>query len=625
SQGKTGMSFISRILKPSTRPGEAETAAGSPSLLPSQQPQQQGKPKQLAQRRPVRSQAVEPADTLKIVIRGDSSVGKSCLLARLQGGAFIEEYAPTERPRSAIIRWKCDSRSATLQVWDAVDSGRPRRARAGLKLANDCDNRSPRGAASAAVSGGSAGSDEAAAAAAYAGCHGVVLMLDMTKAWTMAYVERELARAPPDLPVLVLANHRDMGHHRSVTADQARMAIRESGRRLEITRYAESSMRNGYGLKYVHRFLCLPYLCAQRQRLLQRLEANTEDRTTAVLELQLEEEESRQANDGMDHTRSKKKEDASRISDSSQQQTSVTDTAPKTPSPLPSQSPPAVVGRLSAPPARLIPGAEQYLMELRRAQLPQPPQPPSTQPQQPQPPPHHQPKLPSSPTPPPLSPSRPEPAGADDERSSQSSSQRSPTAADAAEVGVEAIDGVANADVDVADDVDSDDASPGAVVSTHFDDVAELDDSAVAAFAADADAVDGDGDEAEDAEQVETVAVPPVPAPVIDWGPLLAKYEDEPAESQVLPEPSAEEQKQQTKKKRKKKTKQQQQQPVEPEQPEPPVRPKSKSKSKVKLEKSVKTKSGKRAIASEQQQQQQQQPKAVLSKEEEELERFLNE
>uniref|UniRef100_A0A1I8HMP0 Rab11 family GTPase n=1 Tax=Macrostomum lignano TaxID=282301 RepID=A0A1I8HMP0_9PLAT len=581
------MSFISRILKPSTRPGEAETAAGSPSLLPSQQPQQQGKPKQLAQRRPVRSQAVEPADTLKIVIRGDSSVGKSCLLARLQGGAFIEEYAPTERPRSAIIRWKCDSRSATLQVWDAVDSGRPRRARAGLKLANDCDNRSPRGAASAAVSGGSAGSDEAAAAAAYAGCHGVVLMLDMTKAWTMAYVERELARAPPDLPVLVLANHRDMGHHRSVTADQARMAIRESGRRLEITRYAESSMRNGYGLKYVHRFLCLPYLCAQRQRLLQRLEANTEDRTTAVLELQLEEEESRQANDG-------------------QQQTSVTDTAPKTPSPLPSQSPPAVVGRLSAPPARLIPGAEQYLMELRRAQLPQPPQPPSTQPQQPQPPPHHQPKLPSSPTPPPLSPSRPEPAGADDERSSQSSSQRSPTAADAAEVGVEAIDGVANADVDVADDVDSDDASPGAVVSTHFDDVAELDDSAVAAFAADADAVDGDGDEAEDAEQVETVAVPPVPAPVIDWGPLLAKYEDEPAESQVLPEPSAEEQKQQTKKKRKKKTKQQQQQPVEPEQPEPPVRPKSKSKSKVKLEKSVKTKSGKRAIASEQQQQQQQ-------------------
>uniref|UniRef100_A0A1I8IM01 Rab11 family GTPase n=1 Tax=Macrostomum lignano TaxID=282301 RepID=A0A1I8IM01_9PLAT len=397
------MSFISRILKPSTRPGEAETAAGSPSLLPSQQPQQQGKPKQLAQRRPVRSQAVEPADTLKIVIRGDSSVGKSCLLARLQGGAFIEEYAPTERPRSAIIRWKCDSRSATLQVWDAVDSGRPRRARAGLKLANDCDNRSPGGAASAAVSGGSAGSDEAAAAAAYAGCHGVVLMLDMTKAWTMAYVERELARAPPDLPVLVLANHRDMGHHRSVTADQARMAIRESGRRLEITRYAESSMRNGYGLK-------------------------------------------------MDHTRSKKKEDASRISDSSQQQTSVTDAAPKTPSPLsplPSQSPPAVVGRLSAPPARLIPGAEQYLMELRRAQLPQPPQPPSPQSQQPQPPPHHQPKLPSSPTPPPLSPSRPEPAGADDERSSQSSSQRSPTAADAAEVGVDAIDGVANADVDV--------------------------------------------------------------------------------------------------------------------------------------------------------------------------------
>lgn len=36
------------------------------------------------------------ANAVKIIIRGDKNVGKSCLFLRLQGDKFKEEYAPTD-------------------------------------------------------------------------------------------------------------------------------------------------------------------------------------------------------------------------------------------------------------------------------------------------------------------------------------------------------------------------------------------------------------------------------------------------------------------------------------------------------------------------------------------------
>uniref|UniRef100_A0A1I8HBH0 Rab-like protein 6 n=1 Tax=Macrostomum lignano TaxID=282301 RepID=A0A1I8HBH0_9PLAT len=211
----------------------------------------------------------------------------------------------------------------------------------------------------------------------YKGCHGVILVLDMTKAWTLAYVERELPQVPASLPVLVLANHRDMGAHRSVTEAQARSVIMQSGRPLESTRYAESSMRNGYGLKYIHRFLNLPFLHLQRLSLMAQLKTNEEDMEAVILELDLEEESEESSYDRYQQQLRARAESGQLAAQNSvpqqplseqqqQQRTAVVKDA------SPSPSSPVVEDqqqqRPAAPPPRLIPGSERLLIELQRAQ-----------------------------------------------------------------------------------------------------------------------------------------------------------------------------------------------------------------------------------------------------------------
>ncbi|KAK9523104.1 hypothetical protein VZT92_019527 [Zoarces viviparus] len=228
---------------------------------------------------------------MKIVIRGDRNTGKSTLWHRLQGKKFVEEYLPTQEIQATSIHWnyKTTDDVVKVEVWDVVDKGQKyplpegvgkgKRRGENLKLENEPQE-----------------SDEVALDAefldVYKNCNGVIMMFDITKQWTFNYILRELPKVPTHVPVCVLGNHRDMGEHRVILPDDIRDLIAGLNRPMGASyiHYAESSMKNGFGLKYLHRFFNIPFLQLQRETLLRQLETNQLDMDATLEELCVQQE-----------------------------------------------------------------------------------------------------------------------------------------------------------------------------------------------------------------------------------------------------------------------------------------------------------------------------------------------
>ncbi|KAI1289441.1 Rab-like protein 6 [Halotydeus destructor] len=222
---------------------------------------------------------------MKIVLKGDRNVGKTCLFLRLQGEGYKDEYVPTDEIQVTSIQWnyKATDDVVKVEVWDVVDKAKKKKKIDGLKL----DGKLSKIPEQEDESDGPA--LDAEFIDVYKGTNGVIMLFDCTKTWTYEYVQRELPKVPSHIPVLVLANHRDMGHHRAVSEDQVKQFIDELGRHEGSgqVRYAEASMRNGFGLKFVHKFFNLPFLHLQRETLLKQLETNCKDIHTTCEELNL--------------------------------------------------------------------------------------------------------------------------------------------------------------------------------------------------------------------------------------------------------------------------------------------------------------------------------------------------
>ncbi|XP_011403974.2 PREDICTED: rab-like protein 6 [Amphimedon queenslandica] len=206
---------------------------------------------------------------MKVLIRGDRNTGKSCLFRRMQGKPFTESYIPTNEIQVGHIQWTypCTNDMVKVEIWDVVDQGRSTKKGKDvpLKLSNEAD----------------ASQDMALDASfldVYKGAHCVVLMYDITKQWTWQYIERELQHIPLHLPIVVIGNYLDMREHRSVSMEDAEFYVTHLNRPEGAAdiRYAESCMKNGYGLRYLHKFLSIPFLQLQQETLLHQLKTNRE-------------------------------------------------------------------------------------------------------------------------------------------------------------------------------------------------------------------------------------------------------------------------------------------------------------------------------------------------------------
>ncbi|KAM6985139.1 rab-like protein 6 [Aplochiton taeniatus] len=229
---------------------------------------------------------------MKIVIRGDRNTGKSALWHRLQGKKFLEEYIPTQEIQVTSIHWnyKTTDDIVKVEVWDVVDKGQKQSLAEGvgkgkkrgenLKLENEPEEAEGEMALDAEFLD------------VYKNCNGVIMMFDITKQWTFNYILRELPKVPTHVPVCVLGNQRDMGEHRVILPDDTKEFIANLNRPpgSSYIHYAECSMKNGFGLKYLHRFFNIPFLQLQRETLLRQLETNQLDIDATLEELNIQQE-----------------------------------------------------------------------------------------------------------------------------------------------------------------------------------------------------------------------------------------------------------------------------------------------------------------------------------------------
>lgn len=208
----------------------------------------------------------------KVVVRGDSSTGKSTLLRRLRGGTFVPDYVPTPEIKTAHIPWTARSSpedTVMLEVWDVVDKASKRKVSDSLTLANA--NRDD------AESGRHTFPLDATVVDVYQGCHAAVFLVDPSKKWTYEYVQRELALVPEHIPTCILINFRDYpASKRAIRPEEVEADCGYAfGKRPFRPFVVETSLLNCYGLQALSTFLHIPFLCLKRASLEQAMQLNT--------------------------------------------------------------------------------------------------------------------------------------------------------------------------------------------------------------------------------------------------------------------------------------------------------------------------------------------------------------
>eukprot|EP00936_MAST-01D_sp_MAST-1D-sp1_P000906 g906.t1 len=269
---------------------------------------------------------------MKVVVRGARATGKSSLVSRLRGFQCPRQYHPTAEIRACTVNWEPRGDpdavldTVKVEVWDVVDNGIQRddaalseadfdaqgERLAGLakKRTGKLDRLNKTGRSSKTKTGWHAtkqqrgsltvGCLDASTVDVYRDAHAVVVMLDPTRSETLEYAERTICDAPPNLPVLVLCNFRDIcDKRRTVPAEAVHALSRarecttsaghsEAGNHVPATsapiHILEASMTSCYGLEELYEYLNVPFLL-MKQRTLQKLMDNNAVKLTQAAAL----------------------------------------------------------------------------------------------------------------------------------------------------------------------------------------------------------------------------------------------------------------------------------------------------------------------------------------------------
>jgi len=217
---------------------------------------------------------------MKIVIRGSRSSGKTTLFNRLQGDSFQQEYNPTPEIQTSSIHWnyKATDDIVKVDVWDVVDKGYKKKENVGLKISNEDSNEDVEPKLDASFVN------------VYKGAHAVIFIFDMTNRNSYSYVEEQLSKTPSHIPCLILANNKDSSENRKVYREELTYLIEGVNRPpgTPAILILETSMKTGYGLKYIHKFFNLPFLLLQRESLMMQLQTNHLDVESCLEELRME-------------------------------------------------------------------------------------------------------------------------------------------------------------------------------------------------------------------------------------------------------------------------------------------------------------------------------------------------
>jgi len=163
----------------------------------------------------------------KIVLLGEMSTGKTCLVLRLVKNEFSDKELPTIGAAFMVHKMNVDNQTVKLEIWDTAGQERFR----------------------------------SLAPMYYKGAAAAVIVYDITKPESfdtlIKWVEELKVRAPPNIVIALAGNKCDLESERAISVDQAEQylqKIEEGGGERPI--FFECSAKSGQGVQELFKEIC---------------------------------------------------------------------------------------------------------------------------------------------------------------------------------------------------------------------------------------------------------------------------------------------------------------------------------------------------------------------------------